>query len=774
MAANEINVNVNVTGTQDLKATNLELLKSKAAAGLAATQAQKLDKAFSDMSGSMTKVQREMRRVNMMQQQSGKASRRMELGFQQAGYQFQDLVVQLQGGVNPFVAISQQGSQLASFFAGPWGAMIGLGIAALGALGTTLMATGGKVRSLDETLRNLQSIEEPIKELAKAFSVDLDQALAKLDERTATLVGRFKELKVDQLVESLKKEVRGTGGFSLLNFEERLAGGMGAKNAGGKLISDEERDARVKAIKDIFAQLDDSSIQSEEAVRKTFRKIIDDLDELSYVSDEWITNILEFGEEKLGVLSEEIKTATEKQEDLNDAVEEQIKLTEKLNSIRQDSAIDAKKAEAALLEQNGFKTMAMQLEKDIAAEILRNKALELAEGKALTQEQQNSLEAAIKSAQQAVQLKYELALAKDEAAELAKALAKAEAAMNALKNFGLGLKTSLAQAKAEALALSTGADVATAKAIAGKREQLQQRYESSITAGADRTLADAQLQSQTKLIDELERVMNENAAETKRQRDAAASGKKGASDQAKFDEYIKQLQRELQLKIQNTKLTDEQTKREEFMAAIREKGIDLGTEATDKQMASVMKLYDKTVDLQRVVNIVDVIENNLVTAMMNVVDGTMSVENAFKSMLRSIILEIYKQEVASSAAKGISGFIKGLFMADGGVFSGGKVTPFANGGVVGGPTMFPMSNGVGLMGEAGPEAIMPLKRGSDGKLGVEGGGGVTVVQNINISTGVQQTVRSEIRQLMPQIAESAKSAVLDGKRRGGSYGRSFA
>jgi len=53
-------------------------------------------------------------------------------------------------------------------------------------------------------------------------------------------------------------------------------------------------------------------------------------------------------------------------------------------------------------------------------------------------------------------------------------------------------------------------------------------------------------------------------------------------------------------------------------------------------------------------------------------------------------------------------------------------------------------------------------------------GGVVVNQTINVSTGVQQTVRTEIKSLMPQIAESAKSAVMDAKRRGGSYGRSFA
>jgi phage-related minor tail protein len=137
--------------------------------------------------------------------------------------------------------------------------------------------------------------------------------------------------------------------------------------------------------------------------------------------------------------------------------------------------------------------------------------------------------------------------------------------------------------------------------------------------------------------------------------------------------------------------------------------------------------------------------------------------------MSSVLKQLFQETAIDPAVT----FLKSL-LADGGVMSRGHLTPFANGGVVNGPTVFPMANGMGLMGEAGPEAIMPLKRGADGKLGVEGGGGVTVVQNINVSTGVQQTVRTEIKSLMPQIAQASKAAVVDAKRRGGSYGRNFA
>lgn len=109
--------------------------------------------------------------------------------------------------------------------------------------------------------------------------------------------------------------------------------------------------------------------------------------------------------------------------------------------------------------------------------------------------------------------------------------------------------------------------------------------------------------------------------------------------------------------------------------------------------------------------------------------------------------------------KGIGGLFGGLFgggetygppnpyfgpgFANGAAFHAGNVIPFARGGVVSRPTLFPMANGMGLMGEAGPEAVMPLRRGSNGKLGVQAsgtGGGVVVIVNNN-ADGTKATTR---------------------------------
>jgi lambda family phage tail tape measure protein len=95
--------------------------------------------------------------------------------------------------------------------------------------------------------------------------------------------------------------------------------------------------------------------------------------------------------------------------------------------------------------------------------------------------------------------------------------------------------------------------------------------------------------------------------------------------------------------------------------------------------------------------------------------------------------------------------------ANGNVFAQNGIQKFARGGVVSRPTMFPFANGIGLMGEAGPEAIMPLKRGRDGRLGVAGGGGVNVGE-INIS--VQNTGESLSPAAQKQLAGQVRGIVL--------------
>lgn len=109
--------------------------------------------------------------------------------------------------------------------------------------------------------------------------------------------------------------------------------------------------------------------------------------------------------------------------------------------------------------------------------------------------------------------------------------------------------------------------------------------------------------------------------------------------------------------------------------------------------------------------------------------------------------------------------------AKGLAFNHGNIIPFARGGIVGGPTMFPMSHGrSGLMGEAGPEAIMPLMRGPGGKLGVaaEGGGGTTIVIDVRNTKGtneLEEAIQRGIARAAPFLVNASVTRVQDKRRR---------
>jgi phage-related minor tail protein len=86
-------------------------------------------------------------------------------------------------------------------------------------------------------------------------------------------------------------------------------------------------------------------------------------------------------------------------------------------------------------------------------------------------------------------------------------------------------------------------------------------------------------------------------------------------------------------------------------------------------------------------------------------------------------------------------------------------------------------NKTGLMGEAGPEAIMPLRRGKGGKLGVEvngtAGGDVIINHTFNFTANGDDSVKRIIAQSMPDITEATKASVLDARKRGGQFRRVF-
>ncbi len=150
----------------------------------------------------------------------------------------------------------------------------------------------------------------------------------------------------------------------------------------------------------------------------------------------------------------------------------------------------------------------------------------------------------------------------------------------------------------------------------------------------------------------------------------------------------------------------------------------------------------------------------LLTAFEGVAFKGKSVSDVFKSVALSLSQMVLKAAMAP-LEKGLGNIFAGLLQggmgfAKGGVLNQGTVMPFAQGGVIASPIAFPMSRGMtGIAGERGAEAIMPLARGRDGRLGVAasggGGGGIT----INISTPDVESFRRSESQVAAMIARAA-------------------
>lgn len=142
-------------------------------------------------------------------------------------------------------------------------------------------------------------------------------------------------------------------------------------------------------------------------------------------------------------------------------------------------------------------------------------------------------------------------------------------------------------------------------------------------------------------------------------------------------------------------------------------------------------------------------------------DALQGVAKTMADTVYSVAMKPVQNAVSGLVSNGMNALLSGVMpFANGASFSQGRVMPFAKGGVVSSPTNFAMRGGMGLMGEAGPEAIMPLARGADGRLGVQSAGGQAVTVVMNISTpDVSGFQRSQT-----QIAAQASRALSRGQR----------
>ena len=247
-------------------------------------------------------------------------------------------------------------------------------------------------------------------------------------------------------------------------------------------------------------------------------------------------------------------------------------------------------------------------------------------------------------------------------------------------------------------------------------------------------------------------------SEQERARKASSRGSSGGGGGAakEQEDYVGKLLAEAEQKRKLIGLSEEETRRQEILYQLKEKGLP----TDDKRIEQIIQMEAETRKLmeaeQQREQLMQTVTSNIESAFMTVVDGSKSVEDAFRGMLRNIILAVYQQQVAKPAATAIGSLISGIIPS----FDGGGFTGYG-------------SRSGGLDGKGGSLAMVhPNETVIDHTKG-QSMGSVQVVNNFNISANGDESVKRIIRGEVPRITEATKVAVLDAKRRGGSYGRAF-
>ena len=674
-------------------------------------------------------------------------------GLQQLGYQVGDFAVQLQSGTPFLIAFSQQGSQLLQIF-GPWGAIAGAALAITAALGTAFFATSGKAATLADSIRDLDSVMGDVRNTMDLLNDDelsfrFGNLTSEIDSLASSmlLLDQAASLRnLQQTLDRLSKENIEPGFFQ--RMMAGVAAGSGAGMGGisiedylgafreenfeelGFAIGLETFDGMMKGITESAATGNIEAVVR--GLRELYTQAVPDMETATAV-------VRSGGLEMLKAFSDTATTTAETAASLNGSAED-------ARAIAEDAEIEAREREraAAALERqqeayrrnitsglaiwdNLQNELDLQLainrygEDSIRVRELRNQ--QEAEAVRLRLEQLYASEG-INAEEQLIidntmMVVEELINARNAADDTARTADRIAGNLKGAVNEAVRLRDTLAQAQSAGLSRSDQAAVLRAQIAAARGGRNIEVASAGAAAAAETAIT---LGRAGATADEIARVAQEAAA--------------GAEEVALLRSELSELTRterggaeKISEGLREARQLFEETRTEVELYAMEVERINelhrqfpeiVTEDVVNRALKQLRDGLDETAQFARR------LEEAFARTATSIVMGSESAKDAVANLLM-MMAEMAIQAAFMGLFKDLFSPLGGFFApvpsANGNVFSGGNVVPFQDGGVVNGTSYFPMGGGrTGMMGEAGPEAIMPLRRDAKGRLGVQADG----------------------------------------------------
>jgi hypothetical protein len=737
---------------------------------------QQVDKAIKQAINSQNKL------ASSTQQVSKKLNQKSMI-LQQTGLQLGDLAVQVQSGTSFLLAFGQQATQLIGTFSllakstkmialfSGLGVIVPIATAIAGSflrMGDSAKTASDKVSELKNSLNAIKNIQAARMagptEMFSRFGDDAQGARERLDLQLRFEIDRAKSKAVESFdtVKALSEE-----------FQTQYL-----KNLSAALLDDTQQagavetqlgfyEARVNKLAESFRILPAEA-------EKVFRVLADAAEATT--------------------LDEQIKAGEALRKSLSDAGasyegldKEQANFVEGfLKYIEQVSNFERTRKD---IEENTSQA-ARDLQATEEASLARNKELlelEIQHGKESTKYRDKIQEFELKAYQAALRKKItdegilkvlvdqkrenqELA---NESERVADASERTEKAISRLRGFGESLSMQLVRVRAEVEALETGQDPGTAGQIATLGERFRIAIKDAIEGGVEGyDLLDLgqDLASQTQQIEVLlkkkteleEKLRKQEEAKRKAEREARKLGPAGPKlmeDSVKEFFKLGDFEKQLELERELLFVTEDRAR------VLRQFGLDFA----QRNPEIIAGLEEQIRATREISQIGSVVQQAFEDGFVAIVEGSKSVVGAFKDMARLIIKELFKilvvqrtiGRVASDGqvGSGILGFAENIF---------GKK---ASGGTM-------RANMPYLVGERGPELVMPAHQGSiyNADLtskAMNGSSKITQVFNFNLSANGDDSVKKIVAQAAPQIADMAQKGVIAARRRGGTMRSTF-